>query len=243
MGCRAAGDCAASPGVPCLDLERPSFSGDGTTIAFADDPCRYAYCGRLTLIDSDGGGETQLPALTADDSQPAFTASGELIFTGRVTARAQPPCANGSIAFVHHRDVYLLSADHRSRRRLSFHGGGWPACAPSSRQIAFVHAGSLYLVGVKGRGLRRLTREPGGVFEAPSFAPAGGLIAFPSRHPASRGWRPAPAQGTGPAYNAYVQVVDLRGREHRKPLFLGTSGNDSDGFGFSTVPGGVSWGR
>ena len=99
------------------------------------------------------------------------------------------------------------------------------------------------MVGVDGKHPRRLTREPDVVVGPPSFSPAAGLIAFPSQHKASRGWRPAPAAATGPAYNSYIQIVDLQGRARRKPLFLGTSGNDSDGFAYTTVAGGVGWGR
>lgn len=261
--CDAGADCPApdSSHPICLDLGRPAFSPDGRAIAFADDLCRGAFCRRLALVGADGTGETMLPALTADDAQPAFLASGGLVFAGRATrgatqnlftverdgsrlmrltsaGGAEPaPCADGAIVYVFHSELWLMSADHRVSRRLTFRGGARPECAPDGRTIAFLRHGDVYLIPRTGTGLRRVTFS-GGVSGPPAFSPDGRLLAFAAQHRASKVW---PPHGSGEFENAYLQVVDLRGRPARKPVLLGTSGADQDTFGYGTSVGGIDW--
>lgn len=264
-GCEAGGldgaghFCFTAPHSPCLDDSKPSFSADGTRIVFSDDPCARRYCRRITLIDADGSGETQLPALTADDAQPAFLASGGLVFAGRATRKgpqnlytvgvdgsglrqlthngaAEPaPCTNGSIAFVHSHDLYLRGA--AGRLRTLAHGASWPDCSPNSRQIAFLHNQDLYLISTSGKGLRRLTSHRVAA-AAPAFSPDGRLIALNTDHKPSKHW---PPKGSGIQSNVYLQIVDLQGHERRKPVYLGNIGADQDGFPFATDAGGISW--
>jgi Dipeptidyl peptidase IV (DPP IV) N-terminal region/WD40-like Beta Propeller Repeat len=266
--CHAGADCpdSASDTTLCLDLGRPSFSPDGSTIAFADDTCKGAFCRRIAIVNADGVGEMLLPALTADDSQPAFLPTGSLVFSGRAMRKAiqnlymvsangmglvrltsaggseAAPCADGSIPFVHRGDVYLMSADHRSRRRLTFRGGSRPDCSPSGRWIAFVRHSDLYLISRSGRRLRRVTSD-GAVQGAPTFSPDGKLLAFDAQHKPSKQWPPHRGRDDYSYYigNAYLQVVDLRGREVSTPILLGNTGADQDGFGYGTSVGGVGW--
>lgn len=274
-GCQAAiedvtGPCTDTFGSPCLDGSRPSFSPDGSRIVFGDDPCRQRYCRRITLINADGTGETQLPALTEDDAQPAFLSSGGLVFAGRASRGAgqnlytvavdgsglrqltmsgasQPaPCANGAIAFIHNDNLYVRSAGGRSRELVR--GASWPDCSPNSRQIAFLHDNDLYVIRIAGRRLHRLTHHRI-AHSAPAFSPDGRLIALATEHRPSKAWRPAGPRPTcsdkvcidGIYTNVYVQIVNLRGQERVNPRFLGNDGSDSDGFGWYTAPGGVSW--
>ena len=115
----------------------------------------------LTIANANGRAARHLAQQTADDEQPAFLPGGQtLVFAGRskpgapfdlytVTssgtgltqltssgAQQPAPCANGSIAFVHRGDVYLLTADHRTQRRLTLRGGNSPDCSPDGRWIA-----------------------------------------------------------------------------------------------------------
>lgn len=273
-GCEAAdpndtGACTSRPGSPCLDDSRPSFAPDGKQIVFSDDPCTQRYCRRITLINADGTGETELPALTADDADPAFLATGALVFAGRAprggiqnlyTVSAEgtglhqltrgggsepAPCANGAIAFVLERDLYLLDA-HR-RLRLLAHGASWPDCSPNNRQIVFLHDQDLYLISSTGAGLRRLTYHRVAA-AAPAFSPDGRLVALNTDHKPSKYWPPENTDGycsngvcTGIFSNVYLQIIDLTGHERGKPVYLGNSGSDVDGFANATDAGGISW--
>jgi hypothetical protein len=266
--CHAGGDCPdpASTTNLCLDLGRPSFSPDGAMIAFADDSCNGAFCRRLAIVRADGIGEMLLPALTADDSQPAFLPTGGLVFSGRATRKGirnlftvstsgtglarltsaggseAAPCEDGSIAFVHRGDLYLMSADHRSRRRLTFLGGSWPDCSPDSRWIAFVRHSDLYVISRAGKRLRQVYSD-GAMQGAPSFSPDGRMLGFDDQHKPSKQWPPHRGRDDYGYYlsNTYLQVVDLHGREVRTPILLGASGADQDGFGYGTSVGGVGW--
>jgi hypothetical protein len=263
--CRAGGTCPdPTQGTTlCLDGGRPSFSADGMTIAFTNDPCSRAFCRRLALVGADGAGQRLLSALTADDSQAAFLPDGRLVFSGRATPGAPQdlytvsptgtglsrltggggaeaaPCADGSIAYVHRGDLYLLAPAGRSRRRLTFRGASRPDCAPGNGWIAFLRRSDVYLISRSGKAMRRLTS--GAIATgAPSFSPDGTLIAFDSSHRPSRAW---PSRDSTDHINAtiYLEVTDLRGRRRRAPAFLGTDGADIDGFPFGTAAGGVSW--
>ena len=224
---------------------------------------------RIMVINADDTGETELPALTVDDAQPAFLPSGALVFAGRASRRklqnlytaaidgtglrqltrsggSQPaPCSDGSIAFIRDHDLYLWLASGRVRELAR--GVSWPDCSPNNRQIVFLHKQDLYVISNVGRRMRQLTHH-GIAVGAATFSPNGKLIAFSSEHHPSSHWRPVTprkfcADGvcTGLYLNSYLQIIDRGGREHGKPLLLGTSGSDQDGFPWQTDPGGISW--
>ncbi len=267
FGCRAGGDCPDATNATstlCLDDGRPSFSADGKMIAFANDTCQGSFCRRIAIVGAHGAGEMLLPALTADDSQPAFLLNRQMVFTGRASPKAlqnlytvaptgtglsqltttggsEPaPCADGSIAFVHSGDVYLLSADRSSQRRLTFRGGASPDCSPNGRWIAFRRGPHLYTISRSGKPLRKLTSN-GVVTGAPSFSPNGQLIAFASRHRPSKAWPPRPGDGYNYLGNSYLQVIGLHGRGQHKRVYLGQSGSNVEQYIFRTFVGGISW--
>jgi hypothetical protein len=274
--CQGGGDCPYPAPYPpqnslCLDNDRPAFSADGTRLAFANDTCRNGFCRRIAIINADGSGQTMLPALTADDSQPAFLPSGDLVFTGRASPGGQSnlyeatvagtglhqltqaggsgpaPCPNGAIAFVHKGNVYLLSPNGHSQRRLTQFGGLRPDCSPDSRRIVFLRAFrgrrhgrsvtlgyDLYTINTTGRQLRRLGSHHIAA-GAPAFSPDGRLVVFTALLPVSS------KLCGGVESNAYLEIVDLHGHKMRRPLRVGSTGTTVDCFGYFTDPGGASW--
>jgi len=214
-----------------------AFSPDGRQLTFGDR-------GVLVIASAAGSAARHLAQQTADDEQPAFLPGDQaLVFAGSPKPGApldlytastsgtgltqltssggsQPaPCANGSLAFVHRGDVYLLSADHRTQRRLTLRGGDSPDCSPDGRWIAFTRNRDLYLISSSGRQVRRLTT--GHVLNGrPAFSPTGQQIAitatFPCRH--SGNCCVDEYSGYCSDGSAGLEVIDLRGRVRWKPL-------------------------
>ena len=213
--------------LPC-DFGAPSYSPNGGELVTSRQLPTDPFYGRgghgeLMLLGAGGGAPRLLPRQTADDEHPAFLPSGRtLVFDGRTAAGATPnlyevgadgsglrrltadgaaapaPCANGTIAFVHAGNVFRLSRDLRTTRRITPRGGGSPSCSPDSRRIAFTRAGELYTIGSDGQHLRRLVR---GTVLAPTYSPSGTRIAYLVQ-------RDVPPHGT----EFRLRVVDLRGR-------------------------------
>ncbi len=199
----------------------------------------------LTIASADGRAARHLAQQTADDEQPAFLPGGQtLVFAGRpkpgapfdlytVTssgtgltqltssgAQQPAPCANGSIAFVHRGDVYLLSADHRTQRRLTLRGGNSPDCSPDGRWIAFIRKRDLYLISSSGRRVRRLTTGGLPQGQRPAFSPTGQQIAITATFPCRHSGYCCPDEFSGDCSNgsAGLVVIDLRGRVRWKSL-------------------------
>jgi TolB protein len=150
--------------------ESPSWSPDGTQIAFARGiaPGRLR---RIYVVNVDGTGLEPLtdpdwdrfePAWSSDGSQIAFATAGP----GTIEASGQPP------------QIWVMSADGSRQRQLtSVPAGAWrPAWSPDGSQIAFDDGGDgMYVIDVDGSGLRKLG-PPGGFY--PTWSPDGDRIAF-----------------------------------------------------------------
>jgi len=221
-----------SPDGKRLAVAGALYHNDGSrTPASRDCP---GGCKAIFLANADGRSPRLLPVTIDDAEQPAFMPDGKtVVFVGKTTAGApydlytvatdgtalqrltgngasQPaPCANGSVVYVHDRDLYLREAGARTRR-LTQHGGSLPDCSRDSRTIAFVRDGALYTIHASGRGLRRLSPRHA-VASRPAFSPAGGLIAVTTITDS-----PGCGSGSGAGHTDYrLELIDLRGRRHR----------------------------
>ena len=128
----------------------PSFSRGGGRLAFPID-------GRLAVANGDGSGRTLLPRLTNEDTEPAWTHDGKLVFTGRKAGK---------------RNLYIVDANGMGLRRLT-HRGGRSAAASELGSVAYVVGGYVRLVKPDGTRGRRLAR--GG---HPDFSPSGRTVVY-----------------------------------------------------------------
>jgi Tol biopolymer transport system component len=163
MGCMIAG---------CIDidlhLDPPSWSPDGTKIAFGrnhDDNVD------VYVIGADGTGLVRLTSDPASDSQPSWSPDG------------------GKIAFASDRDgdleIYVMNVDGSDVTRLTDNEAedGQPAWSPDGTRIAFASDSEepgnpdIYVMDADGSGRTRLTSAPGeDCF--PVWTPDGSRISF-----------------------------------------------------------------
>lgn len=149
LGERKQGLCAKSE----------SFSRDGTKLAFSIDSASgesaFAPATRLVVANADGSGRKALPALTQADSDPAWTKSGELLFTGLRGGK---------------RNLFIVKSDGTGLRQITRSGGR--AGAYSNRGlIAYVAKGYVRLLR-RGKS-RRLARG-----DNPDFSPSGKTVVY-----------------------------------------------------------------
>jgi hypothetical protein len=185
---------AGDQGADC-SIGRFGYSRDGTRIV-------AERSGRLEVLDANGNNVNILPALTAQDSDPAFLPGGNrIVFDGKASGSTNlytvnadgtslrqltshggswpAPCANGSIAFIKHNALYLMRANGSGLRRIARHAST-PDCAPNGKSIVYEGPGSSasslrgdFIVNIRG-GTRRIKAEDGSF---PAFSPDGGLVA------------------------------------------------------------------
>jgi Tol biopolymer transport system component len=219
--------------------------------------------GRLTVMDPLGGPARMLPRLTADDDHPAFLPGGQqLVFAGRSSPTstanlyevstsgtrlrrltrgggAQPgPCANGTIAYLHANNIWLISANHRSRWQLTRAGGQQPSCAPNSRRIVFVRGNELYTLGTDGQNLVALhaTRGVHNSFDhhvvgvsQPQFSPDGKVISYL--------YESDEVQGT----DLWLREISLKRRSVTPDVQLASNTTNDDGGATGGHSAGMGW--
>jgi WD40 repeat protein len=244
--------------LPC-DFGAPSFSQDGNRFVVSRqipaDPLRGSGDqGQLEIVQSVSGATQTLPRQTADDRDPAFLPAGRtIVFDGRTSTTAEPnlytvntdgtrltrltgngaanpaPCQNGTVAYVHRGDIYLLSGSRHSNKRLTFRGGATPSCSPNSKTVAFTRRGALYTLGANGKFLVKLR---GGPLADPSFSPDGGQIAYVFS-------RNAPSQnGT----QTVLRVVNLKGGQTQPDTIVANSSSSANsGVTATGSSDGVGW--
>ena len=172
------GDCA-------IEYRTPAWRPDARQLVF--DAGR-----QLALISSTGTGFSLLPAVTANDSQPAFSPSGrQLAFTGgggiyvydlrtrrarRIIRRgADPDWSSGNrIAYERGGSVYTATATGGRARRVG--AGKDPGWSPSGKSLILARRGGIHTVGAGGKGLKRVVRCSR--CTGPVFSPNGQLFAY-----------------------------------------------------------------
>jgi hypothetical protein len=269
-----------SPGGQMLAFSGVRYEPDGSaTPTQTGHGCPDA-CQALVLAQADGTNPRLLSVALVDATQPAFLRDRRtLVFAGanqsgvalnlftvrtdgsglrQLTtngAHEPAPCANGSIVYVHANDLYVRTANGRTRR-LTRSGGAWPDCSQDSRTIAFVRGSALYTIEATGQRLRRLTPrnakpaacvDPGSratvcVEGRPAFSPAGGMLAVSTvrrcTSQCGEHFRCNPL-------TERLELIDLLGRLHRtyvvghndcQPDF-GLADDTLSGVGWQPLPG------
>jgi Tol biopolymer transport system component len=219
--------------------------------------------GQLMVMDALGGLAHMLPRLTSDDDHPAFLPGGrQLVFAGRSSPTstanlyaastsgmglrrltddggAQPaPCANGTIAYLHANNIWLMSANHRSRQQLTRAGGQQPSCGPDSRQIVFVRGDELDTIAADGRNLVALhaTRGVHNSFDhhvvevsQPQFSPNGKVISYL--------YESDQVQGT----DLWLREINLKGQAVTPDVRLASNTSNDDGGATGGHSAGMGW--
>jgi hypothetical protein len=157
----------------------------------------------LILTNADGSDPRLLQPAVFAAREPAFMPGGTaIVFTGHAAQTSGPqlytvgldgtglrqittvgasqaaPCPNGTVLYAHRGNLYLLSADLRHTRRLTYRGGAFPDCSRDSRTMVFVRHRTLYTLTTAGEQLRRLSPTDNAAQTRPSLSPAGGAVAY-----------------------------------------------------------------
>lgn len=178
------GDCS-------IQYRSPSWRPDARQLVF--DAGRS-----LALIGATGSGYSPLPAVTGDDSEPAFAPSGrQVAFAGRTGGRsdlyvydlptrkakrivvnaADPDwSARNRIAFERRGNLYSVTPSGKGLKRITRSGGRDPGFSASGKTIVFARRGGIYTATSEGKGLRRIVRCSR--CTGPVFSPNGKLIAY-----------------------------------------------------------------
>lgn len=172
------GDCA-------IEYRTPTWRPDGKQLAFDAGK-------QLALIGSTGAGFSLLPAVTADDSQPAFSRSGrQLAFAGaggiyvydlrarkakRIVRGGSDPdfSSRNRIAFERGGSIYSATASGKDVKRVA--AGRDPGWSGSGKSLILARKAGIYTVGADGKGLDRVVRCSR--CAAPVFSPNGKLFAY-----------------------------------------------------------------
>jgi Tol biopolymer transport system component len=134
-------DCVLTGGVPTggncagTSYTSPSYSPDGSRLVFDAGE-------RIGVMSADGSGLTLLPAVTANDGDPALSADGRrIVFTGTNDRGTT--------------DLYVRSVDG-GPAQLIINDAGEPSWS-SRGVIAYVRSGNIYVARPGGRHRRFVT--------------------------------------------------------------------------------------
>ncbi|HZT60235.1 MAG TPA: LamG-like jellyroll fold domain-containing protein [Pyrinomonadaceae bacterium] len=151
------------------DDTRPSFSPDGSRIAF-----QSVRGGNqdIYVINADGTGETRLTTDPNADGFPSFSPDGsKIVFEANRDGNAE---------------IYIMNADGTNQTRLTndLATETEPSFSPDGSKIIFETNrdadSEIYVMNVDGTGQTNLTNAPSSDDVTPSFSPDGSKIAFES---------------------------------------------------------------
>ncbi|MBV9802875.1 MAG: hypothetical protein JO130_06780 [Solirubrobacterales bacterium] len=200
----------------------PAFLPGGNEIVFAGVARAAAMRARgrdrtdLYEVGTSGTGLRRLTSVGA--SQPA-------------------PCADGSIAYVHGGNIFLLGRNGTARR-LTTAGGVRPDCSPDRREIAFVRHGRVYVVRIRDDRVSGPI-GPASVLSGPAFAPDGHELAVTiGRATGDNGSECLP--GVTRIYE--LEIIGLAGTRQGPLHRISDDGlDDGDCGGHDVAPGALSW--
>lgn len=166
----AGGSVAQLTDEPNASAERPSWSPDGRTVAYAarvDDDPENAF-GGIYLVNADGSGRTKV--FGPSDSGPAWSPDGsKLAFTVAPDCLKNPACPE--------QDLYTVNRDGTGLSRLTQDNGldeSLPDWSPDGARIAFSAGSDIWTIAPNGSAVTKLTSHG----SAPSWSPDGTRIAF-----------------------------------------------------------------
>ncbi|MBI3622599.1 PD40 domain-containing protein [Candidatus Pacearchaeota archaeon] len=148
----------------------PSWSPDGTKIAFGAFPSANANQHNIYVMDNDGNNKVQLTNSEMSEDNPVFSLDGRQI-------------AYGAAWVDGHEQLYIMNADGSNQRQITQDTlCYWDlALSPAGNKIAFYNCrdDNLYSINIDGSGLKKLTNTS--AYERnPSWSPDGSEILFTS---------------------------------------------------------------
>jgi len=168
---------------PALD-QQPTWSPDGTQIAFASDFEIY-------VMNTDGSALSRLTNNPGRDYYPAWSPDGS-----QIAFSSQSNLAAG--------EIYVMNADGTGQHNLTNTPQSWldtePAWSPDGSKIAFASDRDgneeIYVMNADGTGQTRLTVSYG-LDDRPAWSPDGSKIAFASDRDGNEEIYVMNADGTG----------------------------------------------
>jgi Tol biopolymer transport system component len=179
------------------DFLSPSYSANGRRIVFDAGA-------QLAVVNADGSGLRLLPAVTDDDSDPAFAPDGKrIVFTGTnddggtdvyvrrlaggeahaiVPDASQPTWSSlGQIAYVSSAKIYRANPSGSHRRLVT--AGISPDWSPDGKRLVLIRParpgdliGRIHVVGRRGHGLQAIGARKD--LADPVWSPDGRWLAF-----------------------------------------------------------------